>query len=79
MEIIVQVKVKEGTKTVNTYIAHCSVDNKGYTIEVIVGTTQEIVNAIRDRHLSYGIVDIVNISHDGTNIVALITYIIPTT
>jgi hypothetical protein len=77
VEIIV--KVNKGTKMVNTYIAYCSIGNKGYTIEGIVGTVQEIVNVIRDRRLSYGNVDIISTSHDGTNVIALITYIIPTT
>jgi len=65
--------------TATTYISHCSGSgNKGYTIEIIVGTGQEIVDTIRDRRLSYGNVDIIGIEREGTSYSVIITYIIPT-
>jgi len=70
-------KVKSVPKVTSTYIAHCS-GSKGYTIELIVGTGQEIVDTIRDRRLSYGNVDIIGIEREGTSYSALITYNIPT-
>jgi len=70
-------KVKSVPTMTSTYISHCS-DNKGYTIEIIVGTGQEIVDAIRDRRLSYGNVNIIGIEREGTSYSALITYNIPT-
>jgi len=63
--------------TSSIYISHCS-GSKGYTIELIVGTGQEIVDAIRDRRLLYGNVNIVGMGREGTSHSALITYVIPT-
>lgn len=61
---------------VTAYIAHCGDNNKGYTIEILEGTHQEIVDAIRDRRHSHGHVDIVNMDSEGGITNAIITYII---
>jgi len=61
-------------------VAHCSINNKGDTIEVITGTAQEVVDFIRDRRLAYGNVDIIYMIADDqlSNFTVKITYKIPT-
>ena len=62
-------------------ILYCSEGNKGNTIEILVGTAQEIVDAIRDRRQSYGPVEIKGLASEVSNqgkIIVIITYIIPT-
>lgn len=70
-------KVRSMSEMAKSYIAHCS-DSKGYTIEIIVGTAQEIVDIIKNRRLSYGNVNIIGIEREGTSYSATITYIIKT-
>ena len=62
--------------TLQSFISYCGDNNRGYTIEIISGTGQEIVDSIRDRRLSHGNVDIVGISRYGTVYSVIITYII---
>jgi len=71
-------KVNVSKMTLQSYVSHCSMGNKGYTIEIISGTGQEIVNSIRDRRLSYGDVNIIGITRELTGYAVIITYIIPT-
>ena len=40
-------------------VAHCSVNDKGDSVEIIIGNGQEVVDFIRDRRLSYGSVNLV--------------------
>lgn len=61
---------------VTTYISHCGAGNTGFTIETLVGTHQEIVDAISERRKSYGNVDIINIDVEGEETTAIITYTI---
>ena len=63
-----------------SYIAYSQADNKGDVIEIITGTSQEIVDAIRDRRKLYGPVHIVNMDwDDSTGYAALLEYKIKTT
>ena len=63
-------------------VAYCSEDSKGVTIEILVGTAQEIVDTIRDRRTTYGPVEIKGLASEVSNqgkITVIITYIIQTT
>lgn len=62
------------------YIAYSQTDNKGDVIEIIIGTAQNIVDAVRDRRKLYGEVHIVNMDWDNsTDYAALLEYKIKTT
>ncbi len=67
---------------VASYVSHCSKDDKGDTIEILVGTSQEVVDAIRDRRLSYGPVEIKGLASEVSmqgKVTVIITYRILTT
>lgn len=62
---------------VTSYVSHCSENDKGDTIEILVGTAQEVVDAIRDRRLSYGPVEIRGLASEVASqgsITVIITY-----
>jgi len=66
---------------VASYVSHCSEDSKGNTIEILVGTSQEVVDEIRLRRLSYGPVEIRGLASEVSSqgkVTVIITYIIPT-
>lgn len=67
---------------VASYVSHCSEDDKGDTIEILVGTAQEVVDAIADRRKSYGNVEIRGLASEVASqgsITVIITYRILTT
>lgn len=66
---------------VASYKSYCSVDSVGKTIEILVGTPQEVVDAISARHKSYGPVKIRGLASEVSNqgsVTVIITYVIPT-
>ena len=63
-----------------SYVAYSQADNKGDVVEIITGTAQNIVDAIRNRRKLYGEVHIVNMDwDDSTSYAALLEYKIKTT
>ena len=67
---------------VASYVSYCSEDSKGKVIEILVGTAQEVVDAISYRSKTYGPVEISGLSSEVANqgsITVIVTYIIPTT
>lgn len=75
--VIRPVKVNPYVDVATAYVSHCGANNKGYTVEILTGSPQTIANAIRDRRLSYGNVEIINMtSYEIEKLYAIITYII---
>jgi hypothetical protein len=66
---------------VASYVSYCSEGNEGKTIEILVGTAQEVVDAISYRNKTYGPVEIKGLASEVANqgsITVIVTYIIPT-
>jgi hypothetical protein len=64
-----------------SYVSHCSENDKGDTVEILVGTAQEVVDAIKTRRLSYGNVEIRGLASEVSmqgSVTVIITYRIVT-
>lgn len=62
---------------VASYVSYCSENSKGDTIEILVGTAQEVVDEIAARRKSYGHVEIRGLASevsDQGSVTVIITY-----